>query len=331
MDLFILLISYPLAAAAALSLVRRDAIRRLIVNFSAVLLTIGSVWLLFDMYGEPIRYARVEAAWVDPLMLFVELGLAAFIILAAVRYKKWAVAVLAAIQAGLGLWLEVFQAHLPAVGYPLFADNFSLVMALIIGIIGSLIAVYALGYMKDFHEHHHDEMPDRRRFFFFIIFVFLSAMFGIVFSNNLLWLYFFWEITTICSFLLIAYRGTKESIDNAFRALGYNLLGGLAMLLGIVILVTQHGIIEMDKLFVLGKESILLPVMLFSIAGLTKSAQLPFSSWLLGAMVAPTRSRPCSTPARWSKPASTSWSSWGPCSTARPWVWPFHSSAALPS
>ena len=272
----------------ALSLIRRDSIRRVVVNISALLLMIGSVWLLINNYGETIHFYKVESDWIGQLMLYVELGLAGFIFFMAAKYRKWPVIVLVLVQAGLGLWLEISQADLLEAGYPLFTDKFSLLMALIIGIIGSLIAVYALGYMRDFHAHNQGKMPDRRRSFFFIIFVFLSAMFGVVFSNDLLWLYFFWEITTICSFLLIAYRGTTESIDNAFRALGYNLLGGLAMLLGIVILFMQHGVIEMDKLLALGSPNILIPVMLLSIAGITKSAQLPFSSWLLGAMVAPT-------------------------------------------
>ena len=46
--------------------------------------------------------------------------------------------------------------------------------------------------------------------FFFTLFVFLAAMFGLVFSNNLIWVFFFWEITTICSFVLIGYSQTRK-------------------------------------------------------------------------------------------------------------------------
>ena len=79
-------------------------------------------------------------------------------------------------------------------------------MVLIIGIVGSLITVYALGYMKDFQAHN-ESAPDRRHWFFFLMFIFLSAMVGLVTSNNLIWMYFFWEITSLCSFLLIGYNG----------------------------------------------------------------------------------------------------------------------------
>ncbi|MDD5675441.1 MAG: proton-conducting transporter membrane subunit, partial [Chitinivibrionales bacterium] len=141
--------------------------------------------------------------------------------------------------------------------------------------------------MKDYHEHHKD-LKDKRPFFFFILFVFLSAMFGLVFSNNLMWLYFFWEITTLCSFLLIGYQGNAESINNAFKALIYNLLGGLGFAGGVIYLYYTSHTIELDKMLTLEKAAVLLPAVLISFAGITKSAQMPFSSWLLGAMVAPT-------------------------------------------
>lgn len=169
-------------------------------------------------------------------------------------------------------------------------------MTLIIGIIGSLICIYALGYMKDYHEHH-KEVKDHRNQFFSILFIFLSAMFGLVFSNNLTWIYFFWEITTITSFLLIEYSGTTEAKNNAFNALTMNLIGGLAFAAALFYLGSApeaHGVIELnilmnpDNEMFPAKAAVLIAAVLISFAGLTKSAQLPFSSWLVGAMVAPT-------------------------------------------
>ena len=144
--------------------------------------------------------------------------------------------------------------------------------------------------MKDFHEHNKD-VKDHRNWFFFIMFAFLSAMFGLVFSNNLTWVYFFWEITTISSFLLIGYTGTHEAKNNAFKALVMNLLGGLAFAAALFYLGSSPsagGIIELSELMTSGKAVALIPAVLISFAGITKSAQMPFSSWLVGAMVAPT-------------------------------------------
>jgi ech hydrogenase subunit A len=150
--------------------------------------------------------------------------------------------------------------------------------------------------MKDF-QHHHADQPDRRPWFFFLMFLFLSAMFGIVLANNLIYMYFFWEITTLCSFFLIGYTKTDEAVKNSFRALIMNLLGGLAFVLAIVMLGGTYGILEIDRNIEMGVSAkslgqpdyiVTAVVMLLCFAGVTKAAQMPFNSWLLGAMVAPT-------------------------------------------
>ena len=187
------------------------------------------------------------------------------------------------------IWFELTTGHHVHVVNNLYIDRLSIIMVLIIGIIGSLICVYALPYMKDFQHHHHGE-KDRRPWFFFLLFLFLAAMFGIVVSNNLVWLYFFWEITTLCSFFLIGYTKTQEAINNSFRALIFNLVGGLAFVLAIVVLGTFYQTLELSTMILFGTMgySVVLPAALLAFAGITKAAQMPFSSWLLGAMVAPT-------------------------------------------
>ena len=166
-------------------------------------------------------------------------------------------------------------------------------MSLIIGIVGCLICVYAIGYMKDYNRHHLD-YKDRRYFFFGMLFLFLGAMMGLIFSSNLIWIYFFWEITSICSFLLIGYNQTDEAMENSFKALWMNLLGGLGFAVAIAYAAISLQVINIQDLVALAVSSdakaglALIPVVFLAFAGLTKSAQLPFSGWLLGAMVAPT-------------------------------------------
>ncbi len=114
-------------------------------------------------------------------------------------------------------------------------------------------------------------------------------MFGLVFSNSLVWVFFFWEVTTLCSFLLIGFTKTEEATKNAFTALWMNLLGGIAFAAAIVYLTYQPaGMLGLDQVLVSGKALVLIPAALVGFAGLTKAAQMPFSSWLVGAMVAPT-------------------------------------------
>ncbi len=225
---------------------------------------------------------------VDTLMLIAELAIMGLVIYYGVKYKKYYVALLSVAQTGLISWLELSGGS-EIEGTHIAADKLTVVMCLIIGVVGVLICVYAVGYMKDYHAHH-TEFKDRRAFFFAMLFVFLGAMFGLVFSSNLTWIYFFWEITSICSFLLIGYNRTTEAMNNSFKALWMNLLGGLGFAVAIVYCAKNLKVVELEKLVAMGTgtQVALIPVILLAFAGLTKSAQLPFSGWLLGAMVAPT-------------------------------------------
>jgi ech hydrogenase subunit A len=269
-------------------LARKEQERNWIVKLSALGIGAVTVMLLVILGDKGTIYYSFSAESIGFLMFFIEMVIAVFILYLGIKYKNYLVISLILIQSALMLYFEVFYAHTIDVKYSLFIDQFSIIMALIIGIIGSLICVYALGYMKDFHEHH-KELPDRRNIFFFVMFVFISAMFGLVFSNNLLWVLFFWEITTLCSFLLIGYTKTEEATNNAFTALWMNMLGGVAFVVAILYLASQAGgVMGLGEVLVSGKAIVLIPVVLIGFAGLTKAAQLPFSSWLVGAMVAPT-------------------------------------------
>lgn len=281
------LMVFPLIVALALLFFTSSTARKIVVVCAAALLTVGTVYLQSRSIGSGPVFFRVHSQMLSTLMLAVEVLLGAYLIYLSIKNGKYPAVLLVVTQVVLMVYFEVAYGHDFPVTRDLFLDRFSIIMALIIGIIGSLICIYSLGYMKDYHRHHAD-VKDRTPFFFFIIFIFLSAMFGIVFSNNLLWFYFFWEITTICSFLLIGYTQTKEAINNAFKALVINLLGGIALALGIIYLYIQFQVLELDTLLALDKTLVILPVVLLSFAGLTKSAQFPFSGWLLGAMVAPT-------------------------------------------
>ncbi|HVN73976.1 MAG TPA: proton-conducting transporter membrane subunit [Methanoregula sp.] len=287
-QLLVFLILFPLITAFFMFAVRKDSERKLIVGLSALAIGAVLVYLLVTAFDKGAVYFGVGSESVGLVMFAIEMAVAVFILYMGIRYRNYLVVGLISLQSLAMIWFEAAYARGIDVQYSLFIDQFSLIMALIIGIIGSLICVYALGYMKHFHGHH-TEVPDRRNWFFFVLFVFISAMFGLVFANNIVWVYFFWEITTLCSFLLIGYTKTEEATANAFTALWMNLLGGIAFAGAILYLATLGGgIMGLDQLLASGKVIALVPAVLIGFAGLTKAAQLPFSSWLVGAMVAPT-------------------------------------------
>ena len=145
-------------------------------------------------------------------MMGIEVLLALYIVIVGIKHKKYLASLFAILQTPLMIVFEFTKGHGVEVEYNMYVDRLSIIMILIIGIIGSLITVYALGYMKDF-QHHHADQKDRRPWFFFVMFLFLGAMVGLVTSNNIIWMYFFWEITSLSSFWLIGFTKTGEAIN----------------------------------------------------------------------------------------------------------------------
>jgi len=282
------LILVPFAASLILLALGLTKLRKPLVIAASTILGLGSLHLLLkQLHGDFLLVAFDEGPFLTAFG-WIGLGIGIFLLALSVRHRQWAAAALVLVQTGLAWWAEhlTHHAHHPVVA-PLLVDHLATIMAAIVGIIGGLICVHAIGYMKEWHQHHHDQ-PDRRNQFFCVLFLFLGAMFGLVFANSLPWLVFFWEITTLCSFLLIGYARSAEAMASAFLALRLNLIGGIAMTLGWIVIVRRGGSLDMLAIVASGDAMYLLPVALLAVAGLAKSAQFPFSSWLLGAMVAPT-------------------------------------------
>jgi ech hydrogenase subunit A len=288
MTLVLTLILTPLAAGLGLLGLRPDLPRRILVSGVTLAVCCGSVVLALLPTPLELGHLPVSAHAINLGMLLVELAMSLFILYVGLRAKHWLIVLLTLAQAGLMVWFELGPGAQLAVAQNLFVDKFSVIMALINGVVGGGICLYALGYMREYHAVAHRDVPDRRPLFFALLFIFMGAMFGLIFANNLVWLFLFWEITTLCSFLLIAYPQTEEAKRNALLALVMNLAGGLAFAVAIVWFYRQTGSIELQTLIKSEKTLMLLPAALLCFAGITKSAQLPFSSWLLGAMVAPT-------------------------------------------
>lgn len=284
------LILFPLVVAFVLLVVKADAARGAIVKIAAIVIAAASIYLAVQYFRSGDQYFDFHNEYVNYVMMVIEALLAIYIIITGIRHKKYLASVFAIIQTPLLIWFELTKGHHIEVVSNMYIDRLSVIMVLIIGIIGTLICVYALGYMKDF-QHHHAGEKDRRPWFFFVMFLFLAAMFGLVTSNNLIWMYFFWEITSLSSFFLIGYTKTKEATNNAFRALIMNLLGGLGFAVGILILGFVYDTLELSTMIAYGtmySGIMAIPAAFLAFAGITKAAQMPFNSWLLGAMVAPT-------------------------------------------
>ncbi len=291
MEMIVFLIVFPLIVAALLFVVRQDAARNVIVYAGAGVIALASIAVALLNLGTPMTLIPFQSHAIDLICLGVSCVIAAIILAFAFKYRNVAAAVLAVVQILLALVFEFVFAPQVEVIYGLYLDSLSLLMALIIGVVGTGICVYALGYMKDFQAHEPSGSKDRRPTFFAIMFVFLSAMYVIVFSNNMVWMFTGWEVTTVCSFLLIGYTKTDEAIRNAFRQIVMNLLGGIAFVVALLLSASQLGTLSFYEFLYIGvnrPDLVMLAVTLLAFAGITKAAQMPFHTWLLGAMVAPT-------------------------------------------
>ena len=280
------LILWPALIALLIPLLRNSKARGIAVYVGAGGVMILALTLLISWLrggGQMVKlYQQTEG--IDHLMLAGELVLMVLIVYLSIRHRKYPVILLSVGQTGLLIWSETTQpVEAP---YHMAVDCLAMLMCIIAAFVGGLICIYAVGYMKGYHKHH-TEYQDRSGFFFSMLFLFLAAMFGLVLSENLVWMYFFWEITSVVSFLLIGYTRTEEAVNNSFRALWMNLLGGLGFAIGIAVAAGTLGTVQLGEVVAAGA---VIPVAMLAFAGLTKSAQLPFSSWLLGAMVAPTPS-----------------------------------------
>nr|MBU9937642.1 hypothetical protein [Ferruginibacter sp.] len=158
-------------------------------------------------------------------------------------------------------------------------------MFLLINVISGIIAIYSLRYIDEEHCS-----SFRKKHFLSILFWFIAVMNLVVSSNNLEYFFLFFELTTLASFLLIGFRKDELSVKNALTALWMNQVGGVAILAAIFFIIYNgYGEATFSNLLAHASASgILLPLALLSVAALIKGAQLPFSKWLLGAMVAPT-------------------------------------------
>ncbi|MCZ7591605.1 MAG: proton-conducting transporter membrane subunit [Kiritimatiellae bacterium] len=288
MTLPLFLILFPLALAGVIALIGGHApTRSATIKLGAIIVAIGPLILLAQNWRGDAVFFELRTAWANTAVLGAEITVTLALLIIGLRGKQLTITALTLIQALLMGFVE-FGGHGHAeVAAPLFTDSFSIIMAHIVGVVGGLIVWHAAGYMPAYHKRH-GEIPDRQRGFFASIFLFLGAMFALVFANHIGWLFLAWEVTTLCSFLLIGYSGTPEARKNAFLALRLNLIGGVAFAGALLYLTRTGGSLALNEIIQSSQAVALIPVALICFAGLTKAAQMPFSAWLLGAMVAPT-------------------------------------------
>jgi multicomponent K+:H+ antiporter subunit A len=243
----------------------------------------------------------VAATLLLPLLL---LALAALLALCFARLKSlpvvamgWILAIFPAAAVGLITWMslpvldgQTFTFSIPwiptlGLSFSLYLDGLSTLFALLVSGIGTLIVIYTGYYFKG--------EQGVWRFYLYLL-LFMGAMLGLVLAGDLITLFVFWEITSITSFLLVAYQYKDASARaGAFKALLITGAGGIALLVGVLLIGLTTG--GLDYATILSSREALLAsplypaiILLIALGAFTKSAQFPFHIWLPGAMSAPT-------------------------------------------
>lgn len=156
------------------------------------------------------------------------------------------------------------------------ADAMAVFMALTSCVVGAVIVIYSFGYMS--HYSHLGE-------YYMMVVFFIGAMMGLVMSTNLIEIYLFWELSSLCCWRLIGFYRDGISVRKADKAFIVTVLGALVMLLGFIGIYAQTGTFEIDAMRGIKVPDWCLWCVLAGI--LSKSATFPLHSWLPDAGVAP--------------------------------------------
>jgi multicomponent Na+:H+ antiporter subunit A len=178
-------------------------------------------------------------------------------------------------------WIPSLNIH-----FTLYLDGLSLLFSLLITGIGALVVLYSIFYL------HKNEEPIHN--FYVYLLMFMGAMLGVVLSDNLIVLYGFWELTSLSSFLLIAFwYKRRKSMYGAQKSMLITVFGGFSMLAGFVLLYLMSDTFSVREIIgnldaVTGHDLFIPAMLLILLGAFTKSAQFPFHIWLPDAMEAPT-------------------------------------------
>ncbi len=180
-------------------------------------------------------------------------------------------------------------------------DSLSTVMMLVVSGVGTLIHIYAIGYMHEDVRFKND-LGRYSRFFVFLN-LFIAAMMILVSGDSYLMLFVGWEGVGLCSFLLIGFwyemdilaRPSWSNSDAAKKAFITNRIGDFGFLIAGFLMFWQLGSLQFDEVFnaapalAAAQPGIIIAITLFMLVGVAgKSAQIPLYVWLPDAMAGPT-------------------------------------------
>lgn len=170
--------------------------------------------------------------------------------------------------------------------FGVLCDPLTSILLILITVIGFFVILYSQGYMSPLNADHPFYKPYGS--YYFLMLLFIGAMVGIATAVNFLQLFFFWEITTLCSWALISYTKEKKALFSGLKAFIMTHIGGLGFLIALALMYSQAKSFDFSVIDSLSFSSKFVIFTLLFFAAAAKSAQIPLFTWLPDAMVAPT-------------------------------------------
>ena len=277
METVLTLILLPAVASVSVAVFPFVRVQYILITavFAMLSMAVLSFYTSTDVLTLHLSYTLNECIIAADIVLLL------YFLYQGIKLNSFKVILLAAVQLLLYGYAESVA---PAGGSAeIIVDDLSRFMFLIINIVGGIIVLYSVRYMED-----EPSSPFKKRLFISGLLLFLSVMNVTVCANSLLLFFFLFEMTTLASYQLIAFRNDEISRTNALRALWMNQIGGVVILLAALVAINSFGTLMFDTLLEHSGGMVLFSVALLSMAALVKGASIPFDGWLLGAMVAPT-------------------------------------------
>lgn len=160
--------------------------------------------------------------------------------------------------------------------FGLLGDGLAMFMAMSSALLSVIIVFYSYGYIKEYQNQNE---------YYTMVVLFIGSMMGIALSTNLVYIYIFWEISAVCCWRLIGFYRDDDFIRRADKAFLITVFGALVMLLGFIAIYQRTGTFDLTQMKGASVSNAALAMVLCGI--LSKSATLPFASWLPDAGVAP--------------------------------------------
>nr|YP_009937444.1 NADH dehydrogenase subunit 5 [Trigonopterus porg]QNT26967.1 NADH dehydrogenase subunit 5 [Trigonopterus porg] len=185
------------------------------------------------------------------------------------------------VSLGLEIFVEYSILSLNSVEFKfsIFLDWVSLMFTSFVFFISSMIFLYSWGYMG--------EDKTLKRFIYTMV-LFVVSMMMVIFSSNLVFILLGWDGLGLVSYALVIYYQNVKSYNAAMLTALSNRIGDVAILLGIAMMMNLGSWSYLDMYSILKGDEVTSLSLLIILASMTKSAQIPFSSWLPAAMAAPT-------------------------------------------